>query len=96
MVDVLAKAGADVNQATTKVCQWCWKKVLLALYLYLSVSLLKFAFIFSPRRLYAVRVTVVHGSGLSVSQSVSQSISQYLTSQNEQSSYKRTCILSGI
>ena len=25
VVDVLVKAGADVNQVTTKVCQWCWK-----------------------------------------------------------------------
>ena len=26
MVDVLVKAGADVNQAMTKVCQWCLKR----------------------------------------------------------------------
>ena len=26
VVDVLVKAGADVNQALTKVCQWCWKR----------------------------------------------------------------------
>ena len=44
VVDVLVIAGADVNQATTKVCQWWWKNVLLPLhnyyYLYL-LSLLK-------------------------------------------------------
>ena len=25
VVDVLVKAGADVNQTLIKVCQWCWK-----------------------------------------------------------------------
>ena len=26
VVDVLVKAGADVSQITTKVCQWCLKR----------------------------------------------------------------------
>ena len=40
VVDVLVKAGADVNQTLTKVCQWWWKNLLLPLYNYYYLYLL--------------------------------------------------------